>query len=133
MLKMSWNSITKKYILQALIISACIVLIILYATVDPAKTLFPKCPFLLITGLECPGCGSQRALHCLFNGDIVNAFNYNQLLIIMIPYIGTCAYLELLGGKKRFPKTRKILMGKEACFIILGVFIAFFLLRNFVF
>lgn len=123
----------KKYTLQALIVSACIVLAVLYAVVDPSQEFFPKCPFLLATGLECPGCGSQRAMHSLLNGNVAAAFHYNQLLVIMLPYLGICVYMEILGGKKRFPKMRKALMGKEACFALIGIFTVFFMLRNFVF
>lgn len=118
---------------RALIISACIVLVAVYAIFDPSAGLFPRCPFLVLTGLDCPGCGSQRAIHSIFRGNIGAAFHYNTLLVVMIPYIAVCVWLEYLGGKKRYPRLRRILMGREACYILLGIFLLFFILRNFAF
>ena len=122
----------RKYTIQALLLGACVVLIAVYALLDPSRTMFPRCPFLSLTGLECPGCGSQRAVHSLLHGDIAAAFGFNALLVLMLPYLAVCIYLEFLGGKRRFPRLRRILMGKEACFVLLGLFAGFFVLRNFV-
>jgi hypothetical protein len=37
---------------------------------EPGKTgFFPLCPFRLLTGLTCPGCGSTRAMHQLLHGS----------------------------------------------------------------
>ena len=59
-----------------------------YYALDPASsTLFPKCPFLLLTGLRCPGCGSQRAVHCLLHGDVAGAAAQNLLLVVSIPLL----------------------------------------------
>ena len=32
------------------------------------------CPFKYLTGLDCPGCGFQRALIALFQGDVSKSF-----------------------------------------------------------
>ncbi|MDR0758050.1 MAG: DUF2752 domain-containing protein [Tannerella sp.] len=61
---------------------------IIYFRFNPATNVwFPKCPFLLATGLKCPGCGSQRAIHSLLHFDFNSAFSSNALLIVSIPYI----------------------------------------------
>jgi hypothetical protein len=66
----------------------------IYFNYNPATNVwFPKCPFLLATGLKCPGCGSQRAVHALLHFDFHGAFASNALLIVSIPYI-----LLLLAG-----------------------------------
>jgi len=39
------------------------------------------CLWYQLTGLLCPGCGSQRALHLLLHGNFSEAFLYNQLLV----------------------------------------------------
>jgi hypothetical protein len=60
--------------------------LVLYHTVDPTSThLFPKCLFLEITGLYCPGCGSQRAVHALLNGEWAAAIGFNAMLVIALP------------------------------------------------
>jgi hypothetical protein len=66
------------------LIAGCII----YFRYNPeGSVFFPKCPFLLLTGLKCPGCGSQRAIHALLHLDIGAAFCYNAFLILSIPYI----------------------------------------------
>lgn len=62
--------------------------ICVYFYFDPSDSiLFPKCPFLTLTGYKCPGCGSQRAVHSLLHGDIAAAWHYNMMLLLFIPLI----------------------------------------------
>lgn len=66
------------------------IIAILYKTYNPNGNIyFPKCPFRELTGLKCPGCGSQRAIHYLLNFDILNALKENVILVLSIPYILT--------------------------------------------
>jgi hypothetical protein len=44
-----------------------------------------SCPFRLLTGLDCPGCGSLRAVHDLTGLDLVGAASSNLLLVAMVP------------------------------------------------
>jgi hypothetical protein len=43
------------------------------------------CPFKLVTGLACPGCGATRAALAFLSGHVGDAWRWNPLL--------TCAYL----------------------------------------
>lgn len=54
---------------------------------DPnaADSLLPACPFLSLTGLYCPGCGSTRCLHALAHLDLGAAFSMNPLLVLALP------------------------------------------------
>ena len=62
-----------------------------YLLLDPEKTaLMPRCGLYMLTGLRCPTCGLQRALHHGFNGNIAEAISYNYLLIIALPYLALC-------------------------------------------
>lgn len=55
----------------------------LYFLFDPMEShFFPKCPFHEVTGLYCPGCGSQRALHQLLHFDFVGVLKYNILFLV---------------------------------------------------
>lgn len=46
----------------------------------------PKCPFKLLTGLSCPGCGFQRAVHALLHGRCAEAMSYNYWFAYAVPY-----------------------------------------------
>ena len=60
---------------------------------DPERTWFyPACRFHQLTGLDCPGCGSQRALHALLHGQVLPALHDNLLLVLSLPlFLGLCA------------------------------------------
>ncbi|MBX6382785.1 MAG: DUF2752 domain-containing protein [Microbispora sp.] len=48
---------------------------------------YPTCPFLFVTGLYCPGCGSLRAVHALAHGDVLTAVSLNPLTAAAIPFL----------------------------------------------
>lgn len=52
---------------------------------DPERGGYIGCPFHFLTGLLCPGCGSQRALHDLMHLRVGEAFGHNALLVLGIP------------------------------------------------
>lgn len=55
---------------------------------NPAQhSFFFPCPFKLITGYHCPGCGSQRAIHQLLHGDVISALRYNPLMVLSLPIL----------------------------------------------
>ncbi len=43
------------------------------------------CPWKLLTGLDCPGCGTLRAVNDLTNGHVVAAASSNLLFVVMVP------------------------------------------------
>ncbi len=104
--------------------------IVLYVYNPENVSFFPQCPFYATTGLECPGCGTQRALHSLMHLRIGEALRYNAFIIFAIPYIISGVYVEYLGGKQRFPKLEKSLFGKYAGIIVFTVVILYWIIRN---
>lgn len=73
-----------------------VVVVVIYYKFDPtSNVLFPKCPFLWLTGLRCPGCGSQRALHSLLHMDVVSAFRYNAFLVLSLSVVLVLVFAEL--------------------------------------
>lgn len=75
-----------KYILGIMLI--VIALIAIYYNFNPEMYhFFPECPFHKYFHLDCPGCGSQRAVHALLHGDVITALDYNVLLVLSIPLL----------------------------------------------
>ena len=85
--------------IPAILLAAALGLV--FFTFNPAASAwFPKCPFLLLTGLRCPGCGSQRAVHSLLHLDIGQAFACNALLVVSLPLVAVLIYAEIIREKK---------------------------------
>jgi hypothetical protein len=60
--------------------------VLLYFAFDPTKVaIFPQCMFHRITGLDCPGCGAQRALHQLLHGKVIDAVHFNAMFVLSLP------------------------------------------------
>jgi hypothetical protein len=55
---------------------------------DPSQYHFyPRCALYTMTGLQCPGCGSQRALYQLLHGRLAAALRCNALLVLGLPLL----------------------------------------------
>ncbi|WP_239018698.1 DUF2752 domain-containing protein [Sphingobacterium corticibacterium] len=104
----------------------------IYYTYDPAAHgWFPRCPFKTLTGLDCPGCGSQRAVHAILHGDFEGAFRYNALLFPFIPYLTLgFGYRCVKNPGEHLLKWRKILFGEYAIKTIATIIFAYFILKN---
>ncbi len=104
----------------------------IYSYFNPYEVdFFPRCPFHWLTGYKCPGCGSQRAIHYIFNFDILNAAKENLLLVVSIPYLILGAYFDTIKIKTaKQLRIRKFLYGQKAILIVLVLIIGFWILRN---
>jgi hypothetical protein len=97
---------------------------------DPSEQGFtPPCLFFTFTGLYCPGCGTLRALHQLFNGNVSAAFWLNPLIFLSIPFV---AYAFLIMSSK-CPRPK--LLGRPVhrngvIFLCLAIVIPYWVLRN---
>lgn len=121
-----------KYLTRIIIIGLVILFAgTIYFLFSPEESAyFPQCLFHKLTGFDCPGCGSQRAIHLLLHLQLKEAFFSNPLLILAIPYIIFGIYFEYLGGKEIFPGLRTILFGRVAIITILIIIILFWIIRN---
>jgi len=86
-----------------LLLTALGTLCIVYAFDPHSSLLFPPCPVKLLSGWDCPGCGSARAIHLLLHGHFVAAFYRNPLLISSIPVLILMAVRPTLFRKPWVP------------------------------
>ncbi|MBT5288956.1 MAG: DUF2752 domain-containing protein [Flavobacterium sp.] len=101
-----------------------LLLVSLYYFFNPTvSNFFPKCPFHTITGLYCPGCGSQRAIHDLMHLNIFEAINHNALMFFAFTF-GIGLYLY---SKKKFSD---LIYHPKSPLIIFGIIFLFGVLRN---
>jgi hypothetical protein len=123
---------TKKLITFCLVSVAFFVLVIIYGKLNPENfKLFPKCPFKILTGLDCPGCGSQRAIHHLLNLNVESAIHANVLLILALPYLLLLFFVELLKTKSRFfMRLHNIFFSTKAIWIVFAIIVLWWIARN---
>ena len=86
---------------------------------------YPTCPIRGVLGVDCPGCGSLRALHDLAHGDIVGALDHNALMVLFLPVVG----LELFRWVTSRPASG-LVRWRYAPVTALAVITAWVLVRN---
>jgi hypothetical protein len=81
---------------------------------NPIETAQSLCPFKMLTGFPCPGCGITKSLICLYQGDLMKSFQFHLfgpltfLFCIAAVFVLTA---ELVTGREYFQKifhSRKI-------------------------
>jgi len=88
---------------------------------------YPPCPFHALTGLDCPGCGTLRAMHALMTGDVASAIGYNLLFVCAIPlflFVGVRLARNVLG--RPTPPLQLVVLARVA----VPVIVLFWVLRN---
>ena len=71
-------------VFTALLVLTALVLLFVFNPTEHG--FFPRCFFHAWTGLDCPGCGGLRAMHQLLHGHFVAAFQFNPLLVALLPF-----------------------------------------------
>ena len=86
------------------------------------------CPFHLVTGLDCPGCGVTRLMLALAAGDLSAAFRANEAIFLLGPFLLFFLLRDdihwILRGEGKEPP-------RAFVFFLLVLFVLFTLWRNF--
>jgi len=88
------------------------------------------CPWLLLTGTHCPGCGGLRAVNDLTRGDLAAAASSNLLLVVAAPVLvilWSRWFTDRWRGVQRVVHQRAALLGTMA---FGALALAFWVLRN---
>jgi Protein of unknown function (DUF2752) len=73
--------------------------------VDPHNpdSLFPPCPFKLLTGWNCPACGGLRMTHDLLHANLAAAVVDNVFLLAGIPLLALWVLWRRRRGQRIMP------------------------------
>lgn len=79
------------------------------------------CPFKIVTGLSCPGCGLTRAAVYFFLGRFPDAMGMNPAIYLWLPFlVYLCFFRYFLGKKPPFALFLVIFV----CLANIGIFLA---------
>ncbi len=108
---------------MAILACACGIAIVVYLwACDPAVHPAPQCLFRRLTGYDCPGCGTQRAIHAMLHGDFRAAWHYNAALL---PGLAVAA---LYAWRPR--RLRRILFSSATPYALAALVIGWWVGRN---
>jgi hypothetical protein len=122
---------SKKKLYFASLSLLIVALAVIYYEFNPAKySFFPKCPFHALTGYDCPGCGSQRAIFELLHGDIIGATRENLLLVISLPFLLIHFFFKIKSAILNKDLRWKAIYHPLTPKIVFALVIIFWILRN---
>lgn len=88
------------------------------------------CPWLVLTGTACPGCGGLRAVNDLTRGDVAAAFSSNALFVASLPVLAalwTRSLVHRWRGDRTPPAPGVVAWAGGATLVLL---LAFWVVRN---
>lgn len=85
------------------IVAVAVGVVVLYRYNPTDVGFYPRCPSKMLTGYDCPGCGSLRGLHALLHGDFAAAWSFNPALYLALALIAVIA----IAGIHRRPLTAR--------------------------
>lgn len=104
---------------------------ILYYLVNPMHSGYTiQCPWYILTGTQCPACGSQRALYSLTHGHLSNALSYNYFFIFSIPYAFAAVLSTWYNLNHVFDKLKNIIYHQYVLKIYIILYFSWWILRN---
>lgn len=120
--------VTKTFVIIFLVIAAVLV----YHLFNPEENNFyPKCIIYSLTGYKCPGCGTQRSLHYLLNGDIASAFKSNALIMAALPFIIYGVVISIFKNRnQKFKKLYRVSFSVPVIAVIVLITVLFTIFRN---
>ncbi len=88
------------------------------------------CPFKLLTGLPCPGCGITKSLIFFYQGDWSNSFHYHLLgpfVVFFCVFLLVLMPIEIINQQDYF---RGILFNKTLAYFLAILLIVYHLYRT---
>jgi hypothetical protein len=122
-----WGRVKAPTLLAAGVLAASVLLHLR----DPHRSgSWGYCPWLLLTGTYCPGCGGLRAVNDLTDGDVAAAASSNLLFVCSVPLLALWWARTMLAGWRgaiRPVNGRRVVLG---CVVFGVLAVAFCVLRN---
>lgn len=83
---------------------------------------YSSCPFVMVTGLPCPGCGLSRAGFCLLQGEFADAWYLN-------PFIYGIAFLAAAFVIRRYVLQKEVRSLQKWLILLLAGMLVFYIYR----
>jgi hypothetical protein len=97
---------------------------------DPHKSgAYGYCPFLVLTGLPCPGCGGLRAVNDLTRGEVAAAVSSNLAAVCLVAFLAV-SWLVWTVRRARGRDVPMVVFTTRAAWVVVPLIVVFGVLRN---
>lgn len=119
------NSLSmRKTLLQYGAVGVGIIALLLLFFFNPEQyPIYPRCPFILVTGYKCPGCGSLRFTHSLLQGNFTLAWHYNPVLFVSLPFLFFLFYIGRIRKKQKWAEQCYLFINSKISIALMTLFI----------
>jgi hypothetical protein len=122
-----WRRVQAPLLLAGAVLVACLALHLR----DPHQPgSWGFCPWLVLTGLDCPGCGGLRAVNDLTNGDVVGAASSNLLVVCAIPVSAALWARWFRNAWRGIPSRADSRRALACCAVLVVLAVGFAVVRN---
>ena len=88
------------------------------------------CPTFYLTGLYCAGCGSSRALQSILHLELYQAFRYNPVMVLLLPFIAAYFCAVAVSYVKHGRNTVDAKLPFRIVFVIVVIVLVYSVARN---
>jgi hypothetical protein len=118
------------YGLATVLSGIALVIFILWRFPPELYSFYPACPIHAYLHLECPGCGSTRALAALLHGRFTEALRLNALFVVLVLPLAVAYMAVAIRRAFRNDVFRWPAVPQSATWTVLACASAFTVLRN---
>lgn len=111
----------------ALIVAA---IVCVYLWIVEYTGIMPRCPINWATGLDCPGCGSQRAFLAFMKGDFRNAILSNLIVLPALMYVGMLFVCWLCPESETLQRIYRRITTPRVLACIAALMVVWMIVRN---
>ncbi len=116
-----------RFLLSAAVFGSLPLLACLLWRFPPSQYAFyPQCPIYIALHLQCPGCGTTRAIAALLRGHLAEALRWNALTVCALPASTFCAAYRSALGMPLMPHSTP----HRFLSAVFGVILLFTIIRN---
>lgn len=114
---------------QLAVLGLAVAFCVLYLLVGNLTGIYFPCVFYEVTHWYCPGCGITRMLITTLTGGFYQAFRYNPLLFIMLPF-GVILLVDFLLSKWKGRTNLLMRIPNMAWIIFIVILVIYGVARN---
>lgn len=89
----------------------------------------PTCPTKALLHIDCPGCGSLRAIYWLMHGDLGQALHFNALGVVALAFLAI-AFITYTVGLWTGRRIRSWQHWRYTPIVVLAITVLWFVIRN---